>query len=219
MEIIAHRGAPRQHPENTLPSFRQALAWGADGIELDVRLTRDAVVVVHHDPAPRAPGAPLLSTLTADELRRYQPAPGVEIPTLEAVLAAVGGQAIVYVEIKDPGIEENVLAVLARSPTRCAVHGFDHRVARRFASLAPQIPTGALMSSYLVDPAAALRAAGARDWWQEWPFIDRLLVDRIHDAGGRVIAWTVNDPSTARSLADMGVDGICTDVADRIRSL
>jgi glycerophosphoryl diester phosphodiesterase len=213
VEIIAHRGAPRQYPENTLPGFRQALDWGADAIELDVRLTRDGVVVVHHDPAPRTPpGAPRLSTLTVDDLARNQPT----IPTLAAVLAAVDARATVYVEIKEPGIEDVVLSDIARSSTPCAVHGFDHRVAVRVGRRAP---TGVLLCSYLIDPVATLHATGARDWWQEWPLIDQTLVDRIHDAGARLIAWTVNDPADARALRDMGVDGICTDVANAMRFL
>ena len=209
MEIIAHRGAPRQHAENTLPGFAQALAWGVDGIELDVWRTRDGVVVVHHDPAAR--GQPPIVTLPAKALVP-------EIPTLAAVLEAVGGRATVYVEIKQPGIEEDALSVILSSPTPCAIHAFDHRVAARVTARATAVPTGVLVSSYLIDPAAALRAAGARDWWQAWEFIDRPLVDRIHDAGGRVIAWTVNDPAIARALETLGVDGICTDVADHLLS-
>jgi glycerophosphoryl diester phosphodiesterase len=209
VEIIAHRGAPRQHAENTLPGFRQALAWGVQGIELDVWRTRDGVVIVHHDPASR--GQPPISTLPADALVP-------SIPTLAAVLAAVDGRATVYVEIKQSGIEDDVLAVIAQSPTPCAIHAFDHRVAARVTATGALVPTGVLVASYLIDPAAALRAAGARDWWQAWEFIDRPLVDRIHDAGGRVIAWTVNDPAAARALHEIGVDGICTDVADHLLS-
>lgn len=209
MEIIAHRGAPRQHAENSLPGFRQALAWGVAGIELDVWRTRDGVVVVHHDAA--LPGQPPIATLSADAL-----VPG--IPTLDAVLATVNGRATVYVEIKQPGIEDDVLAVIARSPTPCAIHAFDHRVAARVTARGAGTPAGVLVASYLIDPAAALHAAGARDWWQAWEFIDRALVERIHESGGRVIAWTVNDPETARALETMGVDGICTDVADLLLS-
>jgi len=70
-----------------------------------------------------------------------------------------------------------------------------------------------LLDSYLVDPAAALRAAGARDYWQSWRDIDADLVERIHEAGGRVIAWTVNTRDDAEALRDLGVDGVCSDIA------
>ena len=76
----------------------------------------------------------------------------------------------------------------------------------------PGLPSGILSVSYLVDPQGALRAANARDYWQEASMIDESLVDAVHNARGRVIAWTVNDPDQARRLASMGVDGICTDV-------
>jgi glycerophosphoryl diester phosphodiesterase len=209
VEIIAHRGAPRLHVENTLPGFRQALGWGVAGIELDVWRPRAGIVVVHHDPGSR--GQPPITTLMADALVP-------EIPTLAAVLAAVGGRATVYVEIKQAGIEDDVLAVIAGSSTPCAVHAFDHRVAARVTARGTGVPTGVLVSSYLIDPAAALRAAGARDWWQRWELIDQPLVDRIHETGGRVIAWTVNDRAVARAFDEMGVDGICTDVADHLLS-
>jgi glycerophosphoryl diester phosphodiesterase len=75
-------------------------------------------------------------------------------------------------------------------------------------------PIGLLSDSYLLDTAAALRAADARDWWPHWRLVDAALVAAVHGAGGRVIAWTVNDPDAARRLAALGVDGICTDVPD-----
>ena len=222
-EIIAHRGTPRQHPENSLPSFRHALELGADGIELDVHLTSDDAVVVHHDPAltgrNSAPGAPAprIRELTLAELRTHVLAPGVPVPTLDEVLSLVGSRAVVYIEIKAPNAEQAVMRCVTASSVRCAVHSFDHRVARRVAQLesAPgtrPLPTGILSASYLIEPLAALRAARARDYWQQWDLIDEALVTAVHGAGGRVVAWTVNDITEARRLAQMGVDGLCTDV-------
>ena len=214
MEIIAHRGVPRQQPENSLPGFELAVRQKVHGIELDVHATKDGVIVVHHDPNIRH--GPLINTLTLTELHRYPLAPGVEIPTLAAVLDRMARAApppVVYVEVKGKGIEEAVVEVLefARVPT--AVHSFDHRVAARVTSISPSIPTGILLDSYLIDPVSALRGASARDYWLQWSMIDRDLVRRIHDAGGRVIAWTVNEPGDVAVLAALGVDAICSDVA------
>jgi glycerophosphoryl diester phosphodiesterase len=219
VEIIAHRGAPRQRPENSLPGFDLAVRDGANGIELDVHCTRDGAVVVHHDPAVRQ--GPFINTLTLDELHQFPLAPGVEIPTLEAVLdlvAHVAPTAVVYVEVKGRGIEQAVVEVLDRARVPTAVHAFDHRVAARVTSLRPSIPTGILLDSYLIDPAAALVNAGARDYWLQWSFIDRDLVRQVQDAGGRVIAWTVNETADASALASLGVDAICSDVAARLIS-
>src|SRR5438045_8084269 len=107
VEIIAHRGLPRAHPENSLPGFAAALALGVDGIELDVQLTADGVPVVHHDPQPGRPavdGAPLsgrsIDSLTHAELAAHELSPGVGVPTLDEVLALVDGRATLYVEVK-----------------------------------------------------------------------------------------------------------------------
>jgi glycerophosphoryl diester phosphodiesterase len=215
--LIAHRGAPREHPENTLPSFGRAIELGADGIELDVHATRDGVVVVHHDTVPRAAtpdrhlaGRPI-AELTFDELQTFSVAPGLPIPTLADVLALIGEAAFVYVELKGTGIEAPVIDVIVKSASRCAVHSFDHAAVARARTLAPALRRGLLFSRRPADPAMAMRAAGALDAWPEWPLVDQSFVDSVRHIGGSVIAWTVNDAAAARHLASLGVDGICTD--------
>ena len=208
-ELIGHRGAPRERPENTIASFLRALDLGADAIELDVHATRDGVVVVHHDFVLQ--GRPI-ADMTAAEVAALRVA-GEPIPTLSEVFDTLGSRATVYVEIKGRAIEQRVIGAIARSSTARAVpiHSFDHRAVARARALEPALTAGILLVSYLVEPAHALRAAGARDYWQEWTMIDDNLVRAIHDARGRVIAWTVNDPEEARHLAALGVDAICTD--------
>ena len=215
--LIAHRGAPREHPENTLPSFARALELGADGIELDVHATRDGVVVVHHDPVPRATTTERalarrpIAELTYEELETFSVAPGIRIPTLADVLTLVGDAAMVYVELKGASIERQAIDVVQRSNARCAVHSVDHAAIARARAIAPDLRRGLLFSRRQADPAAALDAAGALDAWPEWPLVDQSFVDSVHRVGGTVIAWTVNDLGAARRLASMGVDGLCTD--------
>ena len=219
-ELIAHRGTPREHPENSLPGFVRALAFGVDGIELDVHTTGDGVPVVHHDAVLGRPGAggPLdghaIAAVTHAQLAGHELAPGVRVPTLAEVLTVVAGRATVYVEIKGASAEASVAAVVAAYGAAAPVHSFDHRAPARVRALSPATPGGILLDGYLVDPVHALRAAGARDCWPGRRWVDRSLVDAVHAAGGRVIVWTVNDPDEARALAGLGVDGICTDVPD-----
>jgi glycerophosphoryl diester phosphodiesterase len=213
-EIIGHRGAPRDRVENTLPAFAAALAQGADGVELDVHATSDGTVVVHHDFLPRVPGVAdrrPLAAMTMAEVNALRFDDGSGIPTLDDVLELLGTRATAYVELKGRGIEAHVLEVLARHPTPAAVHSFDHRAVLRTATARPALARGALLSSYVVDAPAVLRAARARDLWQEWEWIDQPLVDAVHASGGRVVAWTANDPDAIRMLAAMGVDALCTD--------
>jgi glycerophosphoryl diester phosphodiesterase len=229
VEIIGHRGSPREHRENTIASFRRAFADGADAVELDVHATRDGVIVVHHDAATNSrPGdsgtVAVIAESMLDAIQSIAVGSGgtggtERIPTLEALLETVPRDSTVYVEVKAPRIEAEVVAVIRASGRACAVHSFDHRVARRVHDIAPEIPVGVLQTSYPVDPLRAIYDAGARDLWQQWELIDEALVRLVHGDARRIIAWTVNSPDVARRLLDWGVDGICSDVPGTMRAL
>jgi len=224
-QLIAHRGAQRERPENTLPSFLRALELGAEGIELDVHATQDGVVVVHNDLVPRARpprralGGRRIDELTFDEIQGFSVQDLALIPTLKEVLAVVRGRCAVYIEIKGEGIERQVVDVVRASPSigTCAIHSFDHEAISRVHALASDIPTGILFDRAVPDPAGALRLRGARDLWAEWRLVDEALADQVHEAKGRLIAWTVNDPAVARRFAAIGVDAICTDALPALR--
>ena len=217
-EVIAHRGIRDRYPENSLLAFEAALDAGVDGIELDVHGTADGVVVVHHDPVlSPAADSPIagraIVSLSLSELDDFELAPGVVLPTLQEVLQAVGARAALYIEIKARDIEAQVAAAIESvsiAKPRCAVHSFDHRIVEKFAALAPSVPTGILEVGYPVDPASLLAAAHARDLWQACEFTDAALVTSIHRYGGRVVAWTCDDPAQWEQLREIGVDGICT---------
>jgi glycerophosphoryl diester phosphodiesterase len=203
--VVAHRGANREAPENTLEAFERAIEIGVQGIELDIQFTRDRVPVVVHDrnlPSTRNP----ISSLTVDDVRSRS-----SVPTVDEVLEVVNGRCQLYIEIKAPSAVESVVERLATRRSWCSVHAFDHRVVAKARLLDPQLRTGILLVSYLIDVGAAMRAAGARDLWQQADYIDRELVERVHDAQGRIFAWTVNDVARAQELASLGVDAICTD--------
>jgi glycerophosphoryl diester phosphodiesterase len=224
--LIAHRGAPRERPENTLPSFLRALELGADGIELDVHRSSDGVLVVHHDEVPRAiaPSGKFsgrrIDSLTFDELQGFAVGGSALIPTLNEVLAVVKGRALLFIELKGAGAEEAVVEAIRASiaPGRCAVHGFDHSAVRRVHEMAPEIRCGILFDRAPVDVAASMHESGALDVWPQWALVDAALVETVHAAGGRVIPWTVNRTEAARSLAALGVDALCTDVLPDIRA-
>jgi len=207
LEIIAHRGANREAPENTLTAFRRALAAGAQGIELDVHLTSDGFAVVHHDPILLDGSKSPIATLNLAAVQRSASA-----PSLEEVLQLVDGRCRVYIEIKASRAVDAVVPLIEKRLDWCAVHSFDHRSALRTRSLNDGIRTGILLVSYLVDVGGAMRAARATDVWQNAEFVDGDLVEQVHSAGGRVIVWTVNDVVRARAFAQLGVDAICTDV-------
>jgi glycerophosphoryl diester phosphodiesterase len=206
---IAHRGMPRAARENTLPSFQMALEAGADGLELDVHATADGVVVIHHD--ERVAAGPAIAQMSLAELRRHEAAPGVAIPTLLELCDLVAGRATLFVEIKGAGIEQRVLDVLAQYEGEAPIHSFDHALIQRTRQLDPERRLGVLFDEAPVDVLGTMEATGASDVWPHWRLVTPALVSTVHDAGGGVIPWTVNDQALAQSLAALGVDALCGD--------
>jgi glycerophosphoryl diester phosphodiesterase len=221
--IIAHRGAahPRTHPENTIAAFRRARSLAADWVELDVRRTADGAIAVHHD-AHLPDGRPIVS-LRRDEL------PG-HVPDLDEALSACMGMGV-NVEIKnfpsepdhDPAnrLAQTVVEVVRRAdpPVSVLVSSFDRGALDRVRELAPSLPT-ALLTFVLDDPAATIAWCAAGGHRALHPYdatVDRALVDAAHEHGLAVNVWTVDQPDRIVALAEMGVDGICTNVADVAR--
>lgn len=214
--MLAHRGASGYAVENTLDAFRRAVAMHADGVELDVHATGDGEIVVHHDPA--VPGLGLIDQLRAADLRAHHLPGGSAIPTLAEALDVMGNHEV-WVEVKalPPEHDQRLLALLRQgpAPSRYGIHSFDHRIVRRFAAM--EFRTGILLAARLLDPVTPMRASGATVLWQEWSMIDADLVDMIHQAGGEVIAWTVNERAAAEQLAAAGTDALCGNYPDRLR--
>ena len=214
--VIAHRGASGYELENSLAAFRAAGAMRADAVELDVHATADGVLVVHHDET--LDGRHPIAHQDGVAVRAHRLPNGEPVPTLQESLEAVGPRLGAFVEVKGlaPRFDDVLLDALDHGPNpgAYAVHGFDHRIVRRLGSRRPALRRGVLSASYLLRPLAALEDAGATDLWQERRLVDQSLVDQVHGAGGRVIAWTVDEPEELRLLLAMGVDAICTNLPD-----
>lgn len=229
---IGHRGAAGTHPENTLASFRQAVALGVDGIEFDVQRTRDGHLVVLHDPTldriTNLHG--LVRDLTLEEVRRADAGSwkgpqfaGERVPTLEEVIRKLPKSLLLFLELKAgslhyPGIEEQLLRVLQEEGAlgRTQVSSFDHQALHRLHQLAPDLPLGMLYTCNLMDPVGLAEAVGARALHPAFLWVTPELVARAHAAGLQVIAWTVNQPAFVQQMKACGVDGIISDFPDRI---
>jgi glycerophosphoryl diester phosphodiesterase len=216
--VIAHRGASGYEYENSRAAFRRAVMLDADGVELDVHATRDGGIVVHHD--PEVPGAGPISQLSTAEARRVLIRNGERLPTLAEILELVGDRDV-WIEVKalPQGFDHLLLAVLDQGPVpkRYAVHSFDHRIVYRLGEARPSLRRGILLAAYLRDAVAVMRSVGATALWQEWQQIDQELVCQVHEAGGSVIAWTVNEIGDLDRMVRLGVDGLCGNYPDRTR--
>jgi glycerophosphoryl diester phosphodiesterase len=208
MLVIAHRGASVDAPENTIEAFRLADAQNADGVELDVRLSRSGALLVRHDP------------LTPDG------AEATTVPTLAAALDACGGEMLVNVEIKnlasDGGFDASMsiaratLDELARRGSteagRWLISSFSWATIASCRAYAGDIATAFLcmtLDDERIERIAAAGHAAVHPWER---VVDPSLVERCHAAGLLVNVWTSNSPERLRELEGMGLDGVCTDV-------
>jgi glycerophosphoryl diester phosphodiesterase len=216
--VIAHRGASGYEYENSRAAFRRAIMLDADGVELDVHATHDGGIVVHHD--PDVPGFGPIAQMTLAEARRVRIPNGEPLPSLAEILELVGDRQV-WVEVKGlpPKYDCELLTILDQGPApkQYAVHSFDHRIVCRLGEAHPTLRRGILLTSYLQDAVAVMRGAGATTLWQEWQQVDQELVNLVHEAGGTVIDWTVNELGDLDRMVRLGVDGLCGNYPDRIR--
>lgn len=235
---IAHRGASRAAPANTLAAFEKAVELGADGIEFDVHLSADGAPVVIHDFTVDATtdGSGRVAEMTLAQLEDldagsyFDPVfAGERIPTLEQVLETVGERLLLNIELKsmslrDNGLERAVIAQVKR-------HGLDDRVIlssfnplslRRAKRSAPHIPTGLLYALDLPLPLrrawlASLAPHEARH--PEHRMVDARYMAWARRHGYRVNVWTVDDPDEMRRLIGLGVDSIITNAPDVLHEI
>ena len=214
MLVLAHRGANRREPENTVPAMRQAMDLGADGVELDVHRTADGALVVRHD-ADTPAG--MIGELTLGMLHASFP----DVPALAAVLDVCEGW-LVNVEMKDPDprATEALIELLAvrssGSSDDVLVSSFDLATIDRVRALAPHLPTGFLSFGLAPDEVLAVavdhgHTAVHPDVWTLMAGDVGEFVGRVHDAGLQVNVWTVNELDQVVALRDAGVDALITD--------
>jgi glycerophosphoryl diester phosphodiesterase len=213
MQVFAHRGTSGHDPENTLRAFRGAIAAGADGIELDVHATADRVPVVIHDRdvARTTNGQGHVDELSLEQAKRLDAGDGEQIPTLAEVLELVGDRIRLYVEVKQIGIEREVLTALAAHPgARWMIGSFDLEVLRAFRAAADAELW--IIALYATDEVfAAARALNATTLSLYAQTVDAEVAERCDKAGLDLAVWTVNEAALARSMRDLGAVAICTD--------
>lgn len=243
--ILAHRGASAYAPENTLAAFRLARELGADGIELDVQLTRDKIPVVIHDETVdrTTDGHGRVADLMIGEIARLDAGTwktedyrGEPIPTLAQVFEALSdwlnpvGRArpcLINVELKTErvrtdGLERQVLNVIARYGVqhRVLLSSFSPLALYRAKKINPRLPRGLLYeasSSALLQNALIRAFTAPQALHPESPLVNAQLMQWTRRKKFQVNTWTVDEPEEARRLAALGVHAIITNKPDVIR--
>lgn len=227
---IAHRGASKKAPENTLAAVRRAVDQGVDRVEVDLQRTRDGALVVIHDSdvvrttdaravLPRGPWR--IGDLTLEQIRRLDAGAwkgdawaGERVPTLQEVLGLLGGTGVgLQLELKVPWLYPGVVGDLAGALDEAwavdvVVQCFDFSAMKELKTRRPDQRVGLLGT----PPLEHLPALGS--WADElnphhWA-ADAGYVEAIHGAGMQCMVWTVDRPKAMRRALRAGVDGVIT---------
>jgi glycerophosphoryl diester phosphodiesterase len=228
--VLAHRGDMAHAPENTLPSFQMAVQKGADGVELDAKLTADGHVIVIHDPTldRTTDGSGRVASSTLESIRKLDAGSwfgdvfrGAQVPLLEEVFETVGRKKLINIELTNystpgDGLVQKVCELIRRHQVQDQIlfSSFFAANLRKASRTLPEIPRALLAMP-------GLRGAWARSFGFMFgnyqalhPHIsdaDRQQVQRIHRLNRRVHVWTANSREEVTQLREWNADGIFTD--------
>jgi glycerophosphoryl diester phosphodiesterase len=237
--VIAHRGGARESTENTIGAFQRAVKIGAGGIETDIRLTRDGVIVVYHDeyfgrveglaPAARTR---LVSDMTYSELSRQTLIPvgedrgGRRVPTLDELLSSVRS-ALLNIELKRGArfselVDKTIASLKNFSELdRVVLEAPDLTTAEKLrTALGPRLklhinPGYDESVPYMVSLERVLKFK-PHSISVSYKKLSREIVELAHKAGVEVWVWTVDSPDIAEAMRLLGVDAIKTDIPTRL---
>jgi glycerophosphoryl diester phosphodiesterase len=210
MKIIGHRGARGLAPENTIASLQKALEHHVDMLEFDLRLTKDGVVILHHDQVDA----------TYEELKQRRP----NLATFEEALDTIGHPVPLYVEVKPAEPVKSIVKIIKAhleqgwKPADLLLGSKSQKTLLELHRALPQIPT------IVIEPWSGVRAhyrarqlgtklVSMNQRWLWWGFIHGFK----HN-GWQLYAYTLNDPAKARRWARWGLTGVITDYPDRFET-
>jgi glycerophosphoryl diester phosphodiesterase len=242
--VIAHRGASGLEPEHTEAAYRRALADGADGFECDVRLTRDGALVCLHDRSVdrTSTGRGVVSRMTLEDLQQLnfsrrrgsEPAMVLTLEELLGIAVDAGRPLVLAIETKHPTrygdrVEQRLIELLGRfglaetagrGGVTVKVMSFSPAAVRTASRLAPGLPTVALMSRLPRGAGTRPLFGGAEIAGPSLAAVkaDPGYVARVHERGGQVYVWTVDDAADVTQLAELGVAAVITNRPDIARA-
>ena len=237
--VIAHRGANKYAPQNTLAAFKKAYELGCDGFETDVHITKDGKVVICHNYTidETSTGKGKIADMTLDELKGYdfglyysKKFEGTEIPTLDEFLSFVETTdiSVLNIEIKSPKeaetaiVKETIKAVKEHNLfDRLLISSFDPKLLNEAKMIDSKCKTGFLYSpkspTLLQMAWRQLRftkSIGCDAVHPHHVFVNKKFVEDAHNMGIKVNPWTVDGVFTIDRLLKIGCDGIITDLPD-----
>jgi glycerophosphoryl diester phosphodiesterase len=221
MKIVGHRGARGLAPENTIASLQKALEHHADQLEFDLRVTKDNVVILHHDPALRdSSGTKLrINEHTYDELLEHKP----DLATFESVLTTIGHPVPLYLEVK-PGVPVGPIVKILKQrlsdnwrPDYFLLGSKSQKTLLKLHAALPEI------QKIVIEPWSGVRATyRARQVNTQLVSMNQLwlwhgFIAPLARRGWKLYAYTLNDPKKAARWKKYGLYGVVTDYPDRFK--
>ena len=231
-KIQAHRGASAYRPENTLEAFALAVEQGADGIELDVHLTKDGYIVAAHDETLErvSDGTGYINNHTLSDLKKlnfnkpFPEQPACVIPTLDEVYSLLKDTALTLnIELKTnellyPELPEKLVNMEREYNMggRVIYSSFNHYSLVALKKLNPDAKTGLLYSMGMIDPWVYAKYASADAIHPHYSVIAALpeTVAKCHESGILVNVWTIDKPDILNYMFECGADAVITNKPD-----
>ena len=189
---IGHRGARAYAPENTLASFKKALEIGVDAVELDVRKTKDNQLVVIHDADVKRTTnrEGLVSEFTLKEIQSLDAGSGEKIPTLEETLDFLGKKVKILIELKETGVEEQVLKIVHQKglEKNVVITSFLEEALRKVRELDKDVETGLIYATHK-NPVKAALDLKANYLVALYRFMHTANVEKAHQNGLKVVEF------------------------------
>ncbi len=221
---IGHRGAKGHMPENTLESFRKAIALGANGIELDVHTCATGEVVVLHDFTVNRTtnGSGNVNELSLQQLKNLTIDGKYHVPLLTEVLDAMDSNILVNVELKGTGTAQPVAAILTDyinkgfTAENLIVSSFNYLQLQEFKNCNTGIFIGVLTEASVEEAITWAEKLSAKAIHADYTLLTKQNVLHMQQAGYKLLAWTVNEPDNIDAMKDYGADGIISDYPERL---
>lgn len=232
----AHRGASGYYPENTMLAFQKAVEMGCEGIETDVQLTKDGVLVICHDELldRTTNGKGLIAETNYGDIAKLDAAKlwggkfkDVKVPTLEELLAYVKDKNImINLELKNSiidykNLEQLVIGMIYRYELKekVIISSFNHYSILRCKAIDNTLKLGLLYDCCLYEPGKYASELGVGAVHPSFYSLNEEVVKEIRSHNLMINTWTVNDEKYMHLLAKLGIDGIITNYPDRLKKV
>jgi glycerophosphoryl diester phosphodiesterase len=221
MKIIGHRGARGLAPENTIAGLKKAIACKVDAIEFDLRVTRDKVVILHHNQSIQGISGKrhFIRNSSFQELKALKP----DLATFDEVIKSVPRSSQWFIEVK-PWVDIHPIITLiadnfdTKSQQRqLTLRSFSYRTLKKLHRAQPDIPVNILERFFSLRAISRAKRMRTKSLTMKQTFLWSGTIKYLSRRGYKLYAYTLNDPAKVRQWETYGLAGIVTDFPDRFK--